>query len=327
MNELKLGRQGLKTSILGLGCMGMSAFYGNRDEDESRATLRLALDLGITHFDTAEIYGPFANEKLIAKTLGMRRAEFTIATKFATEIADDGTIKSINGSAAYARKALERSLKHLETDHIDLYYLHRTDPKVPIEETIGAMSTFVSEGKVKYLGISEPSAQTIRRAHAVHPLTAVQSEYSLFERDAETNGVLDTVRELGIGFVAFSPLGRGLLTGKISSAQGLADGDARRNLPRFQNGNISRNLEMVDALESFALRRSATSTQVALAWVIRQGVLPIPGTKRRRFLEENVQAAELSLSSEDLSEIERIVPAGAAAGARNTEAALRRDRL
>lgn len=327
MNELQLGRQGLKTSILGLGCMGMSAFYGGRDDDESKATLRLALDLGITHFDTAEIYGPFANEKLIAKTLGTRRDEFTIATKFATEITDDGTIQSINGSAAYARKALERSLKHLETDHIDLYYLHRTDPNVPIEETIGAMSRFVSEGKVRYIGISEPSAQTIRRAHAVHPLTAVQSEYSLFERDAETNGVLDTVRELGIGFVAFSPLGRGLLTGKIASAQGLAEGDSRRNLPRFQDVNITRNLEIVDALNGLALRRSATSTQVALAWVIRQGVLPIPGTKRRRFLEENVKAAELSLSSEDLSEIERLVPAGAAAGARNTEAALRRDRL
>jgi aryl-alcohol dehydrogenase-like predicted oxidoreductase len=327
MNELKLGRQGLKTSILGLGCMGMSAFYGGRDEDESRATLRLALELGITHFDTAEIYGPFANEKLIAKTLGSRRGEFTIATKFATEIDDDGTVKSINGSAAYARKALERSLKHLETDHIDLYYLHRTDPNVPIEETIGAMSRFVSEGKVRYIGISEPSAQTIRRAHAVHPLTAVQSEYSLFERDAETNGVLDAVRELGIGFVAFSPLGRGLLTGKISSAHSLAEGDARRNLPRFQDENITRNLAIVDALERLAARRSATATQVALAWVIRQGVLPIPGTKRRRFLEENVKAAEVSLSSDELAEIERLVPAGAAAGARNTEAALRRDRI
>jgi aryl-alcohol dehydrogenase-like predicted oxidoreductase len=326
MNERTLGQQGLTTSILGLGCMGMSAFYGGLDEAESKATLRLALELGVTHFDTAEIYGPFANEKLIAKTLGARRGEFTIATKFATEIDDDGTIRSINGSAAYARKALERSLRHLQTDCIDLYYLHRTDPNVPIEETIGAMSKFVREGKVKYIGISEPSAETIRRAHAIHPLTAVQSEYSLFERDAETNGVLDAVRELGIGFVAFSPLGRGLLTGKIPSAHTLEEGDARRNLPRFQDVNITRNLAIVDALGKLAARTSATATQLALAWVIQQGGLPIPGTKRRFFLEENVRAAEITLSSDDLAEIERLVPPGAAAGARNTEAAMRRDR-
>jgi aryl-alcohol dehydrogenase-like predicted oxidoreductase len=253
--------------------MGMSAFYGGRDEEESAATLRLTLELGITHFHTAEIYGPFANEKLIAKTLGKRRNDVTIATKFATEIDDDGTTKLINGSAVYARKALERSLRHLETDHIDLYYLHRTDPNIPIEETIGGMSKFVTEGKVRYIGISEPSAETIRRAHAVHPLTAVQSEYSLFERDAETNGVLDAVRELGIGFVAFSPLGRGLLTGKIPSTESLAEGDARRNLPRFQDENITKNLAIVAALERLAAGQSATSAQLTLAWVTRQGIL------------------------------------------------------
>ncbi|AJE44297.1 aldo/keto reductase [Streptomyces nodosus] len=316
MHTLSLGSQGLVVSAQGLGAMGMSVWYGERDEQESIATLNRAVDLGITHIDTAEAYGPFANELLIGRALGGRRQEITLATKFATEFDDDGTAHGHNGTPAYAHRAVDRSLKHLGVDVIDLYYLHRVDPKVPVEETIGAMADMVTAGKVRHLGISEADPDTIRRAHATHPLTALQSEYSLFSRDVEHNGVLDTVRELGIGFVAFSPLGRGVLSGKIARRDDLAADDARRGLPRFAEDNLAANQTIVDRLSSLARSKGITSAQLALAWLHHQGVVPIPGTKRRSYLEENAVAAEVQLSSDDLAAVEAAVPYGAVAGDR-----------
>jgi aryl-alcohol dehydrogenase-like predicted oxidoreductase len=317
MRTVTLGSQGLAVSAEGLGAMGMSVWYGPRDEQESIATLNRAVDLGVTHIDTAEAYGPFANEKLIGRALGHRRDEVTLATKFATEFDDDGTAHGPNGTPAYAHRSVDRSLKHLGIDVIDLYYLHRVDPKVAVEETIGAMAEMVQAGKVRYLGISEAPAATIRRAHAVHPLTALQSEYSLFSRDVEHNGVLETVRELGIGFVAFSPLSRGFLTGQITSADSLAPDDARRGLPRFSPENIERNLVVVDHLAHLASDKGVTSSQLALAWVMAQGVVPIPGTKRRSYLEQNAAAADVTLTRAELDAIDDAAPHGVAAGDRN----------
>ncbi|NVM98736.1 aldo/keto reductase [Arthrobacter sp. SDTb3-6] len=323
MKTMKLGSQGLEVSVEGLGAMGMSAFYGGRDDAESSATLNRALDLGVTLIDTAELYGPFLNEQLIAKSIGARRAEFTLATKFGSEITDDGGRGPVNGSPAYARKALERSLRNLHTDAVDLYYLHRVDPNTPIEETVGAMAEFVEEGKVRFLGLSEAAPDTIRRAHAVHPITALQTEYSIFERDPEGNGVLETVRELGIGYVAYSPLGRGFLTGKISTPDDLPAGDWRRAMPRFTPENLTANLKLVDRIKALAADKGVTAGQLALAWVLAQGVCAIPGTKRRTYLEENVAAADIELSAADLAALDAAAPAGGTAGTRYDEAGLK----
>ncbi|MCQ9164816.1 aldo/keto reductase [Arthrobacter sp. STN4] len=323
MKTMKLGSQGLEVSVEGLGAMGMSAFYGGRDDAESSATLNRALDLGVSLIDTAELYGPFLNEQLIAKSIGARRAEFTLATKFGSEITDDGGRGPVNGSPAYARKALERSLRNLHTDAVDLYYLHRVDPNTPIEETVGAMAEFVEEGKVRFLGLSEAAPDTIRRAHAVHPITALQTEYSIFERDPEGNGVLETVRELGIGYVAYSPLGRGFLTGKISTPDDLPAGDWRRAMPRFTPENLTANLKLVDRIKALAADKGVTAGQLALAWVLAQGVCAIPGTKRRTYLEENVAAADIELSAADLAALDAAAPAGGTAGTRYDEAGLK----
>jgi len=299
---------GLRVSAIGLGAMGMSAYYGTSDETESIATLRHAVDTGITFIDTAEAYGPFENEKLIARALGDRRDEVTLATKASAETDDDGTIHGRNGTPAYIRKAAERSLRHLGTDVIDLYYLHRVDPDVPIEESVGAMAQLVTEGKVRHIGLSEASESTIRRAHAEHPLAAVQSEFSLFARDVLHNGELATLRELGIGFVAFSPLGRGFLTGDIRSVNDLDPSDARLGLPRFQPDAIAANLALVDRVKAIALEKGVTSAQIALAWLMTQGVVPIPGTRRRSRLDENTASALVKLDEDDLSRLSEALP-------------------
>ncbi|MEV7397650.1 aldo/keto reductase [Aeromicrobium sp. NPDC092404] len=324
MKTTAWGSQGLEASVEGLGAMGMSAFYGGRDDTESAATLNRALDLGVSMIDTAEIYGPFLNERLIGREVGHRRDEFAIATKFASHIEDDGTVGPADGSPAYARKALERSLRNLGMETIDLYYLHRVDPDVPIEETVGAMAEFVAEGKVRYLGLSEAAPETIRRAHATHPITALQTEYSLFERSPEVNGVLDTTRELGIEFVAYSPLGRGVLTGAISSTTDLAEDDWRRNNPRFGDEAMRHNLAVVDKVRALAAAKGVTPGQLALAWVLHQdGVVAIPGTKRRVYLEENVAAVDIELSGEELTALSDAAPVGVTSGERYDEAGMR----
>ncbi|MEV7545837.1 aldo/keto reductase [Streptomyces sp. NPDC089915] len=311
-----LGSQGLRVGAEGLGCMGMSAFYGATDEAESLATLDRALELGVTLLDTAEGYGPFINEQLVGKAVAGRRDRVVIATKTGIEIDDAGTAHGHNGRREYIHRAAERSLRHLGTDHIDLYYLHRVDPDVPVEESIGAMAELVTAGKVRHLGISEAAAATIRRAHAVHPLTAVQTEYSLFERGLEDNGVRAVLDELGIGLVAYSPLGRGFLSGAITSPDDFAADDFRRTDPRFQGENFSRNLAVVDAVRRLAEAKSVTPSQLALAWVLRTGAVPIPGTKRRRYLEENIAATEVTITDEDLAAIEAVAPRGVASGER-----------
>lgn len=324
MRKTAWGSQGLEAGIEGLGAMGMSAFYGSRDDEESAATLHRALDLGISLIDTAEMYGPFLNERLIRDTIGSRSDEYALATKTGVEVTDGGERLGPNGSPGYLRTALERSLRNLGRETIDLYYIHRVDPATPIEETFGAMADFVREGKVRYLGISEAAPETIRRAHAVHPLTAVQTEYSLFERSPEVNGVLDTTRELGIAFVAYSPLGRGVLTGAISSAADLDADDFRRSSPRFAEDNLAANLTVVERVKSLAEAKGVTPGQLALAWVLHQdGVVAIPGTKRRTYLEENVAAADLELTDDDLAALDAAAPVGVAAGDRYPEAALK----
>ncbi|WP_332666185.1 aldo/keto reductase [Aeromicrobium sp.] len=324
MKTTAWGSQGLEASIEGLGAMGMSAFYGDRDDAESTATLNRALDLGITMIDTAEIYGPFLNERLIRQAIGQRRDEFAIATKFSRRVDDDGTIGPPDGSPTYARKALERSLQNLGMETIDLYYLHRVDPDIPIEETVGAMAEFVTEGKVRYLGLSEAAPATIRRAHATHPITALQTEYSLFERSPEVNGVLDTTRELGIEFVAYSPLGRGVLTGAIATPDDLPADDWRRNMPRFGEANLTHNLTIVDKVRALAGAKGITPGQLALAWVLHQeGVVAIPGTKRRTYLEENVGAVDVELTDEDLTALADAAPVGVTQGDRYDEAGMR----
>jgi aryl-alcohol dehydrogenase-like predicted oxidoreductase len=322
MKHIPLGSEGLSVPVEGLGAMGMSVWYGARDETEAVATLRRALDLGVSLIDTAEAYGPFENEKLIGRAIAGRRDEAIIATKFATEFDDDGTAHDINGSPEYVRRAADRSLRHLGVDVIDLYYLHRVDPNTPIEETVGAMGELVQAGKVRCIGLSEAAPDTIRRGHATHPLTAVQSEYSLFERGVEHNGVLATLRELGIGFVAFSPLGRGFLSGEITSVDDLDEDDARRHLPRFSPENIAKNLAVVEKVRELAAAKGVAPSQLALAWIIHQGVVPIAGTKRRKYLEENVTAADVVLTDADLKAIDDVAPFGVLAGERDTPAGL-----
>jgi aryl-alcohol dehydrogenase-like predicted oxidoreductase len=324
MKTTTWGSQGLEASIEGLGAMGMSAFYGGRDDEESAATLHRALDLGVSLIDTAEMYGPFLNEQLIGRVIGSRSDEYALATKTGVELGDDGERGGPNGSPAYLRKALERSLRNLGRETIDLYYIHRVDPNTPIEETFGAMGEFVAEGKVKYVGISEAAPETIRKAHATHPLTAVQTEYSLFERSPEVNGVLDVTRELGIAFVAYSPLGRGLLTGAIASTADLDEDDFRRSNPRYADENLAANLRVVEKVRSLADAKGVTPGQLALAWVLHQeGVVAIPGTKRRTYLEENVAAADVELTADDLAALDDVAPVGVAAGDRYPEAGLK----
>ncbi|NJP95080.1 aldo/keto reductase [Nonomuraea sp. FMUSA5-5] len=302
MRTTPLG-DGLTVSAIGFGAMGMSAFYGGSDERESIATLRHAVDSGVTFIDTAEAYGPFENEKLIARALGDRRDEVVLATKASAETDDDGTVHGRNGTPAYIRRAAERSLRHLGTDVIDLYYLHRVDPNVPIEESVGAMSELVAAGKVRHIGLSEASAPTIRRAHAVHPLAAVQSELSLFSQDVLHNGEKAVMDELGIGLVAFSPLGRGVLTSGVRSLDDLAPEDARRGLPRFQPDAFAANLALVERLKAIASDKQVTIAQLALAWVLAQGAVPIPGTRRRARLDENIAALDVELTGPDLGRL------------------------
>jgi aryl-alcohol dehydrogenase-like predicted oxidoreductase len=314
--QRKLGSQGLVVSELGLGCMGMSEFYGPRDDNESIATLHRALELGIDFFDTSDAYGPYHNEELVGRVFRPMRDKVIIATKFGIVRHPDGT-REINGRPEYVRSACDASLARLGIDHIDLYYQHRVDRTVPIEETVGAMAELVKAGKVRYLGLSEASVKTIRRAHATHPIAAVQSEYSLWSRDLE-NEVIPTLRELGIGLVAYSPLGRGFLSGEFKTPDDLPPNDFRRLSPRFQGENFKRNLEVVERVNRIAAEKGVRPSQLALAWVLAQGqdIVPIPGTKRRKYLDENMAAVRVQLSSSDLSRIEEVAPKGFAAGDR-----------
>jgi len=324
MKTRTLGRNGPEVSALGLGCMGMSAFYGGRgDEADAIAVIHRALELGVTLLDTADMYGPHTNEVLVGKAIAGRRKDVFLATKFGIQMdPNDPAARGINGRPEYVVAACDGSLKRLGVDHIDLYYQHRVDPTVPIEDTVGAMSRLVEQGKVRFLGLSEAAADTVRRAHAVHPITALQSEYSLWSRDPESNGVLDAARELGIGFVPYSPLGRGFLTGAIKSPEDFDADDYRRQSPRFQGDNFARNLQLVDQVNVLASDKGITPGQLALAWVLAQGedLVPIPGTKRIKYLEENLGALEVQLDADDLARIDAIFPADAAAGTRYPEA-------
>jgi aryl-alcohol dehydrogenase-like predicted oxidoreductase len=313
----RLGTQGLEVSAQGLGCMGMSEFYGTADEGEAIATIHRAIELGVTFLDTADMYGPFTNERLVGRALASRRDEVVLATKFGNERREDGSWVGINGSPEYVRQACDASLERLGVETIDLYYQHRVDVETPIEETVGAMAALVEAGKVRYLGLSEAAVQTIRRAHAVHPISALQSEYSLWTREHEED-VLPTVRELGIGFVAYSPLGRGFLSGRIKSVDDLHEDDFRRRNPRFQDENLEHNLKLVQRVEEIAAEKGVKPSQLALAWVMAQGddIVPIPGTKRVAYLEENAAAAELELTADDLRRLDEAFPRGATAGDR-----------
>ncbi|MDQ3302677.1 MAG: aldo/keto reductase [Actinomycetota bacterium] len=325
MDQRNLGNQGLVVSEMGLGCMGMSEFYGTTDEDESVATIHRAIELGVTFLDTADMYGPFTNEKLVGKAIADRRDRVVLATKFGNERGEDGSFLGVNGKPEYVRSACDASLSRLGIDHIDLYYQHRVDPETPIEETVGAMKELVEAGKVRYLGLSEAGARTIRRAHEVHPISALQSEYSLFSRDVEDD-ILPTLHELNIGLVAYSPLGRGFLTGRWKSVSDMPEGDTRAaRFPRFEEENFRKNLELVERVKEIAAEKDATPGQLALAWVLAQGddIVPIPGTKRRKYLEENAAAADLSLTDDDLRRIEEAMPRGSAAGDRYYEQQMR----
>jgi aryl-alcohol dehydrogenase-like predicted oxidoreductase len=323
MEQRTLGSQGLVVSAMGLGCMGMSEFYGTSDESESIATIHRALDLGVNFLDTADAYGPFTNEQLVGKAIKGRREQVVLATKFANERAEDGSWIGINGRPEYVRAACNASLHRLNVDHIDLYYQHRVDVRVPIEDTVGAMADLVRQGKVRFIGLSEAAPATIRCAYAVHPITALQTEYSLWSRDPE-DGILQTVRELGIGFVAYSPLGRGFLTGQITKIEDLAPNDVRRRHPRFQGENFQKNLALTERVQALAVEKHVTPGQLALAWVLAQGrdIVPIPGTKRRQYLEENVAAAEIKLTSEDLRRLDEVAPKGKTAGDRYPDMSL-----
>jgi aryl-alcohol dehydrogenase-like predicted oxidoreductase len=317
VNKRRLGTQGLETSALGLGCMGMSEFYGTADEGEAIATIHRALELGVNFLDTADAYGPFKNERLVGRAIKDRRDEVVLATKFGSVRNEQGERLGIRGDREYVLAACNASLERLGTEYIDVYYQHRVDPDTPIEETVGAMAELVERGKVRYLGLSEAAADTIRRAHAVHPISALQSEYSLWTRDVEDE-ILPAIRELGIGLVAYSPLGRGFLSGRIHSVDDLEASDFRRANPRFQGENFQKNLDLVERVEELAASKGCTAAQIALAWVLAQGedIVPIPGTTRVKNLEENVSALDVELSDEELRDLEAVFPNGAAAGDR-----------
>ncbi|MBB1285806.1 aldo/keto reductase [Flavisolibacter sp. BT320] len=325
VKKIALGTQGLQVPQIGLGCMGMTGFgeadmYGKADEREAIATIHRSFELGGNFLDTADLYGPFENERLIAQAVGGKRSQYILATKFGWEINDAGQVTwQINGKPDYVRKSVERSLKYLATDYIDLWYLHRLDKSTPIEDTVGAMADLVKEGKVRYLGLSEMSAETVQRAHVVHPITALQTEYSLFERGVEARGIMKAMADMGIGFVAYSPLGRGFLSGNIRSIDDLPTDDFRRAIPRFQPQHFGKNLELLDAIEALAKEKGITPSQIALAWTIHKGALPIPGTKRRAYLEQNIAAASVTLSDAEMESLERIVPLGIDTGNRYDE--------
>ena len=324
MQRHTLGREGLTVSALGLGCMGMSEFYTGQDDDESIATIHRALDLGIDFLDTADMYGPFTNERLVGRAIRGRRDRVVLATKFGNQRGEDGSFLGVNGRPDYVRKSCDGSLQRLRVDHIDLYYQHRVDRTVPIEETVGAMANLVREGKVRFLGLSEAAPATIRRANQEYPISALQTEYSLWTRDPEDE-ILPLCRELGIGFVAYSPLGRGFLTGRFRTFEDLPAEDYRRNSPRFQGENFQKNLDLVEQVEEIARRKNCSPAQLALAWLLAQGddIVPIPGTKQRRYLEENIRSLDVELSPADLERIEEVAPRGVAAGDRYHEAGMK----
>ncbi|GGJ89477.1 aldo/keto reductase [Pseudomonas matsuisoli] len=320
----RMGHAGPQVSAIGLGCMGMSDFYEGRDENEAIATLHHALDCGLNLLDTADMYGPYTNETLIGRAIRGRRADAFIATKFGILRGADPTQRGTDGRPEHVRASVEGSLQRLGVDYLDLYYLHRVDPDVPIEDTVGAMADLVRQGKVRLLGLSEASAETLARAHAVHPISALQSEYSLWTRDPETNGTLAICRELGVTFVPYSPLGRGFLTGTFASRDDLAEGDYRLSTPRFQQGNFERNLRLVEGVRELARAREVTPAQLALAWVLAQGdnIVPIPGTKRRRYLDENLEALTLTLSPAELARLDELFQRNSVAGQRYPSAVM-----
>jgi len=325
IKKINLGNQGLVLPAIGLGCMGMTQIagndvYGKADEAEAIKTIHRSLELGGSFLDTADLYGPLLNERLIAKAIKGNRDSYQIATKFAWEIDDNEQLTwKINGSKDYVKKAIERSLKNLGTDYIDLYYMHRLDPNTPIEETVEAMSQLVKEGKVGYIGLSEVGSETIRKAHAIHPITALQSEYSLFERSVEEEGILGTLKELGIGFVPYSPLGRGFISGEIKSPDDFPENDFRRGIPKFQGEQFYKNIELLNELNTMAAQKNITPSQLAIAWSVNKGFLPIPGTKRVKYVEQNIAATNLELSNIDIERLENIIPLGTPTGNRYDE--------